>query len=357
MDRFNESVNERITADDLNRPELIRSRAVLHSLLGPLTGGTLAGYLAADLSQGVYFGLNVTTPGAVKTVDVSPGSWVGHDATIVNPYDNPRTMGRKEVAETAIAIADATATFEKLYLISVPTTRSALESNSDLESRDIKNPTTGVLGPETVAKRVTTILANVTVTAGTEVAGGTIDLTDTPAHDKWTGVNGIDTHGPALPAGHIPVAIIFKDDTANIVAGDIHDARQMSSIRGALDVQIHNSAVYPKSAIDLVPNLGLAKTMGIFEGAGAANPVIHVTANVRTITRSGVGLFNVTLNRPFAVVRELGMFCMFHPTGGRQFAVDTAIASVPQIRLMDSAGAAIELAATERISFVGFGAQ
>ena len=59
MDRFNHSVNERITSEDLNRPGMIVSKGVLRDFEGPLTGGTLLGFLPADLGQGILFGLNV----------------------------------------------------------------------------------------------------------------------------------------------------------------------------------------------------------------------------------------------------------------------------------------------------------
>lgn len=360
MDRFNHSVNERITADDMNRPGLIATKGVLRDFFGPLTSGGLDGFTTAELDQGILFGLDVTTPGAVKTVDVSPGTWLGFDAAIVNLYDNPRTMGRKEVAETAIPIADATATFEKLYLISVPTQRASLEANADTETRDIKNPTTGVLSTQSVAKRITPVLTAVTVTAGTEVTPiGTIDLTDTPTHDKWTGADGIDTHGPALPAGHIPVAIIYKDDAANIVAADIHDARQMSSIRGALDVQIHNSAVYPKSAEDLVPNLGLAKCVGVFQGAGTSDPTVEVEANILSISRTALGEYTVIMNKPFAAAFSYGVHCMFHVATAdrRHFTVETSSATTFIIQIMDETGTQVDAAAGERVSFTAFGAQ
>ncbi len=355
MDRFNQSVNERITADDMNRPGLIATKGVLRDFFGPLTSGGLDGFTTAELDQGILWGLDVTPTGAAKTVDVSPGAWLGFDAAIVNLYDNPRTMGRKEVAETGIAIADATATFEKLYLISVPTQRASLEANADTETRDIKNPTTGVLSTQSVAKRISPVLPTVTVTAGTEVALGVIDLTDTPTHDKWTGTFGIDVHAPPLPTGHIPVAIVFKDDTNNVVAGDIHDARQITSLRPSPQGIIHGSATYPQSQEGVVSGFGLPKAGTHLNGLGAGlAPNNQYEFNVRIPTFVATGRYLLTFQRAFTVANQ-GCSVSFEGTVARVATYRHVSASTMEVNLYDSSGVLTDLLVGERINVQVYG--
>lgn len=361
MDRFNHSVNERITADDLNRIGLIATKGALRDYDGPLTGGTLGGYTSSDLGQGVLWGLECTTPGATKTVDIAPGAWLGFDSAIVNPYDNPRTMGRKETAETGIAIADATSTFERLYLISVPTARADLEANADLSTRDIKNPSSGVLSTQSVAKRVEIDLAAVTVTAGTEVASGTINLTDTPSHNKWTGTNGIDTHAPALPSGHIPVAIVYKDDTSNLTAADIHDARQFTTRRTPYDTYVNGSAVLPQSQNDVFPGLGVARAGGRFIGNGTSDPTtFHMLFGIQSIQRSALGEYTVRLNHAFFGVTTYGVLAIVDAGTAPRLIVSVSrgTGSLFTIKFYDEATAAqLDLTASQACFFMVYGAQ
>lgn len=352
-DRYNHENDERVAASSLTRISKVDEKAWGRDIFGFLLGDGL-GYAAADYpSMGVVGGFNYSATGTNKDVHISPGLGVNWDTAVTEAYKSPLQWPRVEAAYTS-TLADEAGGQEKWYVYSVPATEAALGTTTDNETSDYNAAGSDDVTQATTAKRLTWA-TSITQTAGGAAAIGAATEPATPAgHIKLFAVRKEATNN--LPLW--PLATYTLPGTASYIA-NVRDYRKWYTFKNPLKVSEQDGTTVAANPGNQTADLMIPKAGGLFEGAGAANPVPKQSAGIKSATWVSTGLYELTFTKAFKAATVYWGQATIHEATDKTVSVRLTSATVARVsvRTVGAAPAQANLAAAEYFGVNFFGEQ